>query len=80
MRTLALILNVGAIVAVVSVLVTSTSAADLDGILLLLLFGVSAVVNLLALRAPTADGWISLFFRRKRLEEERRIREIEGRN
>ena len=75
MRLAATVLNVLAFLLWCYLLLTE-DVNDLPIVVCLIAANVSA---LLALRAVPAGGWLSLYFRRKQLEEQRRIEELERR-
>ncbi len=60
--------------AVIILVVLSHSHTRSDDILGCLVIAAVAVVDLLAITHPRKDNWLSLYFQRKRLEEEAKIK------
>ena len=78
MRVLAMLLNVALIATLAVLLYGNGVPHDEEAFLALIMFlapGVSLIV-LLPQRSPKSEGLIALYFKRRRLEESRRIRDL----
>jgi hypothetical protein len=78
MRRIALVLNVGVLIALgYFTFVEGINDPNTTSILVLILMAGAALSAIVALWGPLPYGWLALYFKRKAIEEQNRIDELE---
>ena len=78
-KTIAILLNIILLGWVLYMSITEgfSGARGVDILLILLLF-LFPIINILAIKTLCRDNWITLYFKRKALEEKKKIEELEN--
>jgi len=76
MRIIALIGNALVLLGIAYLLVTTSAMPNAGEALIVLAIVLQSLLNIYVIRSGTSNDWISLWFRRKALEEKKKIEKL----